>query len=144
MISQGAEYALRAVLWLAANPGAPETTARIAEVTRVPAGYLSKVLQGLGRAGIVVSNPGRSGGFRLTRPAEEIRLLDVVNAVDPITRITKCPLGIESHDPTLCPLHQRLDRVIASVEAAFAESTIADLVAHPSGIKPFCEFDRTE
>lgn len=137
MISQSTEYALRAVVWLATHPDAQLSTARIAEVTRVPAGYLSKVLQGLARGGIVVSNPGRAGGFRLTRPPEEITILDVVNAVDPIPRIRRCPLDLESHGQELCPLHQRLDGVLASVESAFAETTIADLVGNPSRIKSF-------
>ncbi|MEK7732321.1 MAG: Rrf2 family transcriptional regulator, partial [Planctomycetota bacterium] len=55
MISQSAEYALRAVLWLAGHPEATLSTAEIARRTMVPGGYLSKVLQALARAGLVVS-----------------------------------------------------------------------------------------
>ncbi len=139
MISQTAEYALRAVVWLAGHPEAPWGTPEIAEVTHVPTGYLSKVLQELRRAGLVVSNPGRGGGFRLARPAWEVSVLDVVNAVDPIQRIEKCPLGLKSHSGCLCPLHRRLDRAIGLVEGAFAESTVAELVGEASGPSALCE-----
>jgi len=52
VISQTAEYALRSVVYLGSQAGQPVTTQRIAAATQVPAGYLSKVLQGLGRAGL--------------------------------------------------------------------------------------------
>ncbi len=69
MISQSAEYALRAVVWLAGHPESTLSTPEIARPTMVPAGYLSKVLQALARNGLVVSTPGRAGGFVLNRPA---------------------------------------------------------------------------
>lgn len=96
-ISQTAEYALRAVVWLAGHAEAAMGTPEIARSTRVPPGYLAKVLQLLGRGGLVTSAPGRKGGFRLARSAAEISILQVVNAVDPVERIRRCPLGIESH-----------------------------------------------
>ena len=58
LISQTAEYALRAVISLARDPSTAQTTRQIAASTHVPAGYLSKVLQALGRAEIVVSQRG--------------------------------------------------------------------------------------
>jgi Rrf2 family protein len=138
MTSQTAEYALRAVVWLASRPDRALTTQEISRATKVPAGYLSKVLQGLARAGLVVSNPGRGGGFLLARDAEQICVLDVVNAVDGIQRIRKCPLNLRSHGRVLCPLHKRLDEALAMVEEAFAKSTIAELIATPSTSTPLC------
>ena len=55
MISQTAEYALRAVVCLATTPGTPMTTQEIAKITKVPQGYLAKVLQALSRGEIVQS-----------------------------------------------------------------------------------------
>ena len=141
MISQTAEYALRAVVWLAGHPAAAMGTPGIAKITRVPPGYLSKVLQVLRRAGLVVSNAGRGGGFRLARPASKVTVLDVVNAVDPIRRIEQCPLGLKAHTGTLCPLHRRLDRAIGLMEQAFAESTIAELLPEADEEAPLCEDD---
>ena len=130
MFSQTAEYALRAVVYLASQGGAAQTTQQIAEATRVPAGYLAKVMQGLSRAGLVYSQRGLHGGFTLTRPAEELTVLDVIEAVDPIRRIRSCPLGIKGH-VNLCPLHRRLDQAVALVEDALQRSTIAELLAEP-------------
>lgn len=118
--------------------GDPLTTPRIAELTRVPASYLAKVLQTLGRAGLVISRRGLGGGFTLSRPAEQISVLEVVNAVEPIGRIHSCPLKIESHGTNLCPLHHRLDEAIATVERTFAETMIADLLAVAGRSSPLC------
>jgi Rrf2 family protein len=142
MFSQTTEYALRAIVWLAAHSPEPQKTQDIAAATRVPAGYLSKVLQALGRARLVRSQRGLYGGFALTRPAEKIRVLEVVNAVDPIRRIETCPLGLQSHGKSLCALHRRLDDAIAHIEQAFSRSTIADLLAEPAASPPLCEAHR--
>jgi len=139
MISQTAEYALRAVVWLASHPDQAIGTPRISEAAQVPPGYLAKVLQMLARAGLVTSTPGRRGGFQLTREPGAISVLDVVDAVDPIGRITTCPLGLASHRGKLCPLHRRLDEAMAEVERAFAGSTIAELIAGEGEPLPLCE-----
>ncbi|HNQ22734.1 MAG TPA: Rrf2 family transcriptional regulator [Phycisphaerae bacterium] len=138
MISRTAEYALRAVVWLANHGNAPAGTREIAKTTQVPVGYLSKVLQALSRANLVCSRPGRGGGFVLSHPARRISVLDVVNAVDPIERLHACPLGDPAHRGKLCPLHQRLDRAAALVEQAFAASPIAELALSPTEGTPFC------
>lgn len=128
MFSNTSEYALRAIVHLAANPDKPCTNGDIAEATKVPPGYLSKVLQSLARAGIVSAQRGPTGGFTLRLPASRVSVLDVINAVDPIQRITKCPLDIPSHAAKLCKLHARLDDAIGMVETALAESSIAEMV----------------
>lgn len=128
MFSSSAEYALRAVVHLAAEPEKACTTGDIAEATQVSPGYLSKVLQSLGRAGLVSAQRGPAGGFTLARSPKTITVLDVVNAVDPIKRITECPLHIPSHAAKLCKLHARLDHAIALVENALGESTIAEML----------------
>ncbi|RIK67081.1 MAG: transcriptional regulator [Planctomycetota bacterium] len=139
MISQTAEYALRAIVWLAGHPETSLGTPHIAAATHVPAGYMSKVLQALARSGLVVSQPGRRGGFQLTRPPSKISVLEVINSVDPIQRIHKCPLDLKSHGAKLCPLHRRLDEAMASVEDAFAGSTIEELISDPTRPTPLCE-----
>ncbi|MBU2500690.1 Rrf2 family transcriptional regulator [bacterium] len=139
MISQTTEYALRAVVYLARKPEEQQGTKKISDAIQVPHGYLSKVLQKLTRAGLVTSSPGRSGGFRLARDPADIRVLEVVNAVDPLQRIQSCPLGIESHGSNLCALHQKLDDDLARTERAFASTSISDLLADESGAQPLCE-----
>jgi Rrf2 family protein len=139
MLSQTAEYALRAVVYLASQAARPVTTLELAEAAKVPAGYLSKVLQTLSRTGIVSAQRGKRGGFSLARPSAKLTLLEIVNAVDPPARILKCPLNLKSHRARLCPLHQRLDEAAVMVEHAFGRTTIAGLLAESrSSRKPLC------
>lgn len=139
MFSQTVEYALRAMVYLAADAPAPRTTGQIAERTRVPRGYLAKVLQQLARSKLVGSQRGLHGGFTLTHDPAEITVLAVVNAVDPIRRIRECPLGLKTHGKNLCPLHRRLDDALAQIEGVFAQTTLADVLADPSPRKPLCD-----
>ncbi len=131
MISQTAEYALRAVVDLAYHHGKSRTTKQIATATKVPTGYLAKVLQDLNRQGIVESQRGLHGGMTLSRRPESITVFDVFQAVDPLRRIRSCPLGLAAHASQLCLLHQKLDDALATVERAFRSTTIADVTADP-------------
>ena len=142
MFSQTAEYALRVVAYLATLKGEPATTRQVAAATRVPEGYLAKVIGSLSRAGVLTARRGLHGGSALARPPEEITIYDVMQAVAPLPRIRTCPLGIKAHGTALCPVHRRLDNALAMVEQAFRDSTIAALIADSSGSLPLCDPDR--
>lgn len=135
MTSQTAEYALRAVVCLAERPDERVTTAELAEQSMVPAGYLSKVLQALARSGLVQARRGQHGGYRLARSAETLTVLNVVDAVDPIPRLTACPLDCAGLHSGLCTLHEQLDRAWAAAAAVFASLTIAELLRQ-SPVRP--------
>ena len=138
MISQTAEYALRAIVYLADQKGEPRTTALIAEATMIPAGYLAKVMQGLSRSRLVHSQRGLNGGFTLTNEPDDLTVLEIVNAVDPVRRFHECPLGL--HGINLCPLHRKLDDAAQLIEDSFGDTTIADLLNVPRARKPLCRF----
>ena len=139
MFSQTVEYALRAVAYLAGQAPAGRTTDQIAAATRVPKPYLSKVLQKLVERGLVHSQRGVGGGMSLVKSPADLTILEVVNAVEPIERIRECPLGLRSHGVKLCPLHKRLDDAMATVEAAFRDTTLAEVLNEPSPSVPLCE-----
>jgi len=141
MLPKTAEYALRATVWLGRDPDQSESADHLAEHTKVPRRYLHKVLQDLVRAKLVRSQSGPGGGYALARSPEKITILDVVNAVAPLERIRRCPLGLRSHTQ-LCPLHAELDRVYAATEAALSRVTIAELLRSTSTIVPLCEISR--
>ncbi|MFN7020589.1 MAG: RrF2 family transcriptional regulator [Phycisphaerales bacterium] len=129
MLSQTVEYALRAMVHLAAlKPEASLNSESIAEQTKVPQGYLSKILRDLVVAGLVVSQRGPNGGFTLARAPDRISMLDVISAVEPLRRITKCPLGNPAH-LRLCPLHQRIDDALDHLERKFRSTSLADILA---------------
>lgn len=142
VLSQTVEYALRAATFLAMAPKDSRTVDQIAAATHVPVAYLAKVLQELVRKEIVVSRRGAGGGFTLARAPKSLRILEIVQAVDPIQRITTCPLGLESHGKRLCPLHRRLDNALATMEEAFGATTLAEVLAEPSKSVPLCAFPR--
>ena len=74
MISQTAEYALRVIAYLSNQPEEARTTPQIAETTRVPLSYLSKVIQALSRAGLVHSQRGLHGGISLVKQPESLQM----------------------------------------------------------------------
>ncbi len=138
MISKTAEYALRAVASLAAGGQKALSADVLAEKTKVPRRFLTRVLQDLVSEGLVDSRSGPGGGYVLAHPMDDLTILDVINAVAPLERINACPLGLKSHK-SLCPLHAELDRAYAATEAGFAAVTIAQLLESTSSIVPLCE-----
>jgi Rrf2 family transcriptional regulator, nitric oxide-sensitive transcriptional repressor len=140
VFSQTVEYALRTVVHLASRSPDAQTTDQIAAATRVPRAYLSKVIQGLARGGIVQSQRGLGGGVTLCVTPDALTILQVVNAVEPIERIRTCPLGLAAHGVHLCPLHRRVDNALAMVEEAFGSTTLAEVLAEPTSSVPLCPF----
>jgi len=139
MFSQTVEYALRAAVHLASKSPEPQTTAEIAEATKVPMAYLSKVLQGLRAKKIVNLQRGIGGGVSLAREPSKLSILDIVNAVEPIQRIKTCPLQLKSHGKRLCALHSRMDESLKSMETAFAATTLEELLNERNPSVPLCE-----
>ncbi len=138
MISKTAEYALRAVTCLATDTRKPVSADVLAEKTKVPRRYLTRVLQDLAEKGLVVVSQRAGWRSMFSHATDGVTILDVINAVAPLERITSCPLGLKSHT-SLCPLHAELDRAFAATETAFAAVTIRQLLESTSPIVPLCE-----
>jgi len=142
VISQTAEYALRAIVFLADNAGEAHTTEEIARATKVPVGYLAKIMQGLSRSRLVNSQRGLHGGFTLIKAPTELSIYEVVQAVDPIMRIDSCPLQLEGHGDELCPLHRTLDQAMGQVEELFRKTMVDQMINLPGANRPLCSFPR--
>lgn len=139
VISDTAEYALRAAVWLAREPERCCTTQEIAQATQTPPDYLAKVLKQMARGGVLEARRGIGGGFRLKRLPAQLSVLEIVNSVDPLERIHACPLGRVEHGKKLCPLHRRIDNALLHVESAFAQTRLVDLLEGASGALALCE-----
>ena len=139
MISKTSEYALRAVVCLAQSPDKPHTTADIAKLTKVPEHYLSKVLLMLAKHEVVYSKKGLHGGYILAHLPENLPLLNVINAVDPIKHIKTCPLKLKTHGTNLCRLHTRMNDSIVLFEEMFRNSTVGTILSDPTKSIPLCE-----
>jgi Rrf2 family protein len=117
-------------------PGRSLPAARLAEYHGVAAPYLTKHLQALVRGGVLESVPGPRGGFRLARPADELTVLDVVEAIDGVEPSFRCT-EIRRRGPTRvpareyrvpCSIHVVMDRADDAWRAELASVSIADLV----------------
>lgn len=130
MLSSTAEYALKAVLHLAARDGGPLIRAgEIAEALRIPRNYLAKILHELAWRGTLISSRGRRGGFRLARRPAEISLLSVISHFDHIEARRTCLLGRrECNDRHACAAHWRWKALSEQTAAFFRDTTVADLL----------------
>lgn len=129
MFSRTLEYALRASVYLGSMYTRPVTAHQIADATCVPLSYLPKVLQQLVRAKLVKGTRGLHGGYILARDPASISVLDVVNAIEPLTRTEQCPLGLQEHREGLCPLHRRIDRILRDLQDRFERMSLAEILS---------------
>lgn len=134
IISRASEYAIRALTFLAQQGGEEYHLARdMASNLGIPAPFLAKILQPLVRDGIVHSQRGRQGGFKLARTPAEVRLYEVVDAEERLGRVRPCMLGqAECSDERACPMHHYWKHASDDYLAVLQRTTLADLV-------DFCE-----
>ena len=120
MVSRTEEYALRAAVCLARRYGAGTVRARdMARATGIPANYLSKILHQLAKAGVVISERGRSGGFKLAAPPSTVVLASVVAPFEPQVQRSRCLLGLpECSDSNPCGAHERWRTSVSTLNAA--------------------------
>ena len=138
LLPQTAEYALRAVIHIAARqravPGALVRVPDIAHAVDVPRNYLSKTLHQLARAGVLASSRGPAGGFRLAVPAAALTFERVIGVFGEQPHGRRCLLGTGpcGANPA-CPVHARWKPVAGTVTAYFATTTIADALDGAGG-----------
>lgn len=130
-ITRRGSYAIRAVLALAGSVGAePVSVTRIASAMSIPRGFLPQVMSDLVRVGIVEARIGRTGGYRLSRPASAISLLEVIEAAEGDTRRRTCVLrGVPCGSPAdMCDVHEAFARAEESILAVLTAATIDDVL----------------
>ena len=130
VVSQTAEYALRAVLYIARQPADRLVpAAEIARVLQVPERYLARVLNGLRRTGVLASVRGSHGGFRLDGPPAVLTLLEVVAPFESPGETPPCLLrGQRCGEDGICSAHDAWYGVAARVRDFFQRTTIEELI----------------
>ena len=142
MYGAGAEYALHSLLILATCPE-PVSVGDLATFQQIPERFLAKLFTRLKRAGLVSSLEGIAGGFALARPADQIRVLDVLTAVDPGRSLFACaeirrhcalfgPAAPDWATSGTCRIHQFMTEAEGALQAFLGSKSVADLV---------CEFE---
>lgn len=107
MFNREAGYAIRAATILAqAKEGDVLLGREIARKAKLPSAYLSKILEQLALKGLLFSQRGRGGGFRLSRPPQQITIAEIVNGVGGFEELEQCVLGMsDCQDKNACVLH---------------------------------------
>jgi len=129
MLTQTSEYALRAMVYLARKgQGSYAGVKEIAKDTGVPANYLAKILQILAREGVLESQKGFGGGFRIGQDLGKINLLAVVDPLENTSKFRRCVLGQrECSDEVACPLHDAWKRICNDYLGALERTTLQDV-----------------
>lgn len=129
IFSKKCELALQAVLYLSVfNEDTYFTATDISKRLKIPKEFLAKILQSLAVHSIVVSKKGKSGGFTLGRPLDEIRLIDIVVAMDGLEMFQKCVLGFRGctvEKP--CPVHDKWGRLRDMTYKMLSDETLLDI-----------------
>ena len=133
MIAQKTRYALRSLLFLAEEAaGVPVQLARIAETQRVPPKYLELIMLDLKRAGLVKSARGPKGGYRLSRPADQISFGEIVRSMEGPIALVSCasvnyyaPCG-DCHDEATCAIRRAFSILRDQSTAALDAISLAE------------------
>jgi Rrf2 family protein len=129
LFSRTAEYALRAMTFLAMQPPGKLAGAKaISEAENIPMPFLWKILQVLGRHKLIRSFKGLHGGYELARPGDEITLNTVVFATDGTDFSSQCVLGLpRCGQENACPLHDTWKKIRGHLTDMLEKTTLADL-----------------
>jgi Rrf2 family protein len=139
-LTRAADYAVRVMVHLAGCPaGTRATRDALAAGGDVPEHFLSKILQALSRSGLITSQRGMAGGYTLARPAEEVTLLNVVEAIEGPIVLNICLAGgsgCERGD--WCPVHTVWMKAQEALTSVLGGVTIASLARQAAIEKPAC------
>ncbi|HEX9592999.1 MAG TPA: Rrf2 family transcriptional regulator [bacterium] len=129
VLSKGCNYALRAVLYIAARDrGEFIPILEISETLGISFHFLTKTLQALTQNNILISNRGPKGGVALARPPEVIALGEVILAIDGPDLFDRCVLGLDyCGDDRPCPLHPQWRLVKQRMKDIFENTSVAEV-----------------
>ncbi len=125
-VSEAASLALHATAVMAGAHGERVTARRMASALGVSEAHLSKVLQRLTRAGLVRGTRGPRGGFRLTRPARQISLREVYEAIEGSMEVEHCLLGVSVCGQRKCPVAGLFEKLGREMIRVLGKTTLRD------------------
>jgi Rrf2 family protein len=129
LLTKETDYAIRALVHVAAAPDRSATASTISEQEGIPWLFLRRVLQKLAAAGVLRSTKGRGGGFLLIKRLERITMLDVIQVFQGEVEINQCMVkGIPCCNRPTCPVRRRMKAVEKVLRRELAAITVAMLV----------------
>ncbi|MFH1052561.1 MAG: Rrf2 family transcriptional regulator [bacterium] len=129
IFSKKCELALQSVLFLSSlDKNTMKSAKEISEEINVPKEFVSKVLQTLTLNGIVASRKGKNGGFFLGKPANQIKLIEIVLAIDGLEIFHNCVLGFPGCSPdNPCPVHEKWGKLRDETYRMLSESNLEEI-----------------
>jgi Rrf2 family transcriptional regulator, iron-sulfur cluster assembly transcription factor len=129
LFSRQCEYALQALMFLALQDDHRSTPIKeLTERLDIPYHFVAKTLQSLTHKGLLVSHKGPSGGFALAKPAEQITLMDIIEAIDGGAFMKDCILGFEQcSKENPCSLHDQWQSSREGIAAMLRTKSISEM-----------------
>ncbi len=127
--SSACSYAIRALSRLAMmRPDGYVLLDELCEGTELPRHFVAKIFQDLVRKGLLISAKGRGGGFALAQPASEITLYDIVGAIDGVSRLDECVVGMaKCDDKQPCPQHDQWLAIRSNLRDFLTQTTLSKM-----------------
>lgn len=149
-ITTSVEYGIHCLLWLAGSEGTALSSRDLAELQGISPSFVAKILPKLEKAGIVMANEGIRGGYRLSRPPEQISFLQIVDAIEGTKPLFDCQeirsrCAVFDENPPewsttgICAIHAVMRKAEHAMRAELASNTLGD-VAHTFERKAPTEF----
>lgn len=125
------DYAVVVMSQMTHKPREVHTAPRISHDTGIPLPTVSKLLNALAREALVVSHRGAAGGYSLGRPATEITVAQIIQALEGPIALTACVEGSGNHCEVecLCPMRGNWDRVNQAIHDALNQVTLSEMAA---------------
>lgn len=139
-LSKKADYALMAMKHLAMRPDSSASAREIAEQYDIPLELMAKVLQRLARRGLLISQQGTRGGYRLARASSVISIADIIQAIDGPLAVTACSTDAENCGQyAKCnvrdPLWRIKDQIVAALATCSLQEISTDLPIDPPDVQ---------
>ena len=130
-ITRAGDYGVQGMLYLASLPEGKEAYIKeIAQARDIPVSFLAKIFQSLSRAGLVRSQRGAKGGFVLAKPAREISLLDIIQAIEGAIALNLCMEGENTcYKSGQCPVHPVLKEAQEALSQTLAKHNLEELLS---------------
>ncbi len=123
------DYAVVVMAQMAQRGEEVRTAHQISEQTGVPLPTVAKTLNALSHGGLVASQRGAAGGYKLSRPAQQITVAEIIQALEGPIALTACVDGTtgQCDVESLCPMRGNWDKVNSAIRGALSQVTLADM-----------------
>lgn len=127
-LSNTSEYALRILIYMGKDVQRMYSAKQLVEALKISDKYLRRLMTDLAKSGIVVSIQGRDGGYIIAKKPADIKLSDIIEAIEGMDKYTGCLLGFENcSDENPCALHSSLGPIRQEFLSVFTKKTLNDL-----------------